>query len=104
VVTTVVPPNLRPAAGEQPSIVIAMDLDQPDAKAPPSEPAPQTRPFGEGSGHDSLIIDFDMLGDPPDDVLQDKIRPAAKPVGRGVATAKREPGVGAPPGVPPRRR
>jgi serine/threonine protein kinase len=118
VVTTVGPPPKKPMpSGEsQPSIVVAMDLDASEptvvgANMPaPTRGAPVNSGFNEGGAHESLIIDFDGEGAPPaDDPPPEKIRPAAKPVGKPVAatvaTSKRRPADDAgPAGMPPPTR
>ena len=108
VVTTVGPPPRRPApSAEQPSIVVAMDLEANEptvvgAPAPRSDvavtmevhPVPDSRAraagFGDGKAHESLIIDFEehaAEGAAMDGGEEKQtIRPAAQPLGKRVST------------------
>lgn len=107
VVTTVGPPPKRPVpSSEQPSIVVAMDLEANEptvvgAPAPRSDvavtmevqpvgdPRPRAGGFGDGKAHESLIIDFEEQAaessafEGPDD--KQTIRPAAQPLGKRVS-------------------
>ena len=87
--------SMKPVDDNPPSIVIAPDLEaeiiESDAT---TRNAPASGGFGEGGGHESLIIDFG--GEPsseesvPDlvaDASAAPIRPAARPLGRPVVSA-----------------
>ncbi|MBI1944397.1 MAG: protein kinase [Deltaproteobacteria bacterium] len=118
VVTTVGPPPKRPvASSEQPSIVVAMDLEanEPTVVGSPApgnqvaatievQPVAERRQrgagFGEGKGHESLIIDFEEGAgeapraaeppanfEPPASDEKQTIRPAAQPLGKRVASS-----------------
>ncbi len=116
VVTTVGPPPKRPAAStEQPSIVVALDLEANEptvvgAPAPANQVAatievqpvsdrrPRSSGFGEGKGHESLIIDFEEGADgaaaapePPAADEKQNIRPAAQPLGKRVSANVAQP-------------
>jgi hypothetical protein len=125
VVTTVGPPPKKPTPSveQQPSIVIAMDLDPSEPTVVgASMPGPSTARsgqaaggFGEGAAHESLIIDFDAgeqqqhQQQQEPEQPQEKIRPAAKPVGKPVAatvatTKRRVADDAGPAGMPPPTR
>lgn len=117
VVTTVGPPPRRSAAStEQPSIVVALDLEanEPTVVGAPSpanqvaatievQPISDRRPrssgFGEGKAHESLIIDFEEGADqggavaPEAPAADEKqtIRPAAQPLGKRVSANVAQP-------------
>jgi hypothetical protein len=115
VVTTVGPPPKRPVpSSEQPSIVVAMDLEanEPTVVGSPAprsdvavtievQPVSDSRAraggFGDGKAHESLIIDFEEQAEakPADPLAFDAaaaeekqtIRPAAQPLGKRVASS-----------------
>ncbi len=114
VVTTVGPSPKRPAPStEQPSIVVALDLEANEptvvgAPAPANQVAAtiEVQPvserrrssgFGEGRAHESLIIDFEegaagaATAEPPPTDEKQTIRPAAQPLGKRVATNVAQP-------------